>query len=261
MTGAPGPTGRPGPCPRSGWTRSSPPATPTASGRTAWRPSPASLARRSATSCAATASRASPTRTDRRGSRSATSASARASCSTSTSRSSAGSPTAAVTASGPGRRDASRPAGYDFVHLAVDDVSRVAYVGIFPDERGTTCAGFLLDAAAFFAGHGVRIERVITDNAKNYTRSQAFAEALAEVRGPPHAGPDPSGPRPTASPSASTAPCSTNGPTSATYASQRGARRRLRSMGRPLQPPRPHTALNGMTPMEFLVNNVSVNHT
>ena len=47
----------------------------------------------------------------------------------------------------------SRGAGYDYLHVAIDDMSRVAYVGAFGDERGTTCARFLLDAAAFFARH------------------------------------------------------------------------------------------------------------
>ena len=40
-------------------------------------------------------------------------------------------------------------AGYDYLHVAIDDMSRVAYVAPFNDERGTTCARFLLDAAAF----------------------------------------------------------------------------------------------------------------
>jgi len=75
----------------------------------------------------------------------------------------------------------SRGAGYDYLHVAIDDMSRVAYVGAFRDERGPTCARFLLDAAAFFASHGVRIERVLTDNARNYTMSLAFAAALEAI--------------------------------------------------------------------------------
>jgi transposase len=71
--------------------------------------------------------------------------------------------------------------GYDHVHQVVDDMSRVAYAAILPDVRGTTCAAFLRDAGAFFARLGVRIERAMTDNAKNYTRSRAFADALAEL--------------------------------------------------------------------------------
>jgi len=56
--------------------------------------------------------------------------------------------------------------GYDFVHSLIDDYSRLAYSEILPDEKGTTCAGFLARAAAYFASYGItRIERVMTDNA------------------------------------------------------------------------------------------------
>jgi transposase InsO family protein len=73
-----------------------------------------------------------------------------------------------------------RGIGYDYVHVAVDDHSRLAYAEILPDEKGVTCAGFLLRAATWFAAQGiVRIERVMTDNAKNYVVSRAFAEAIA----------------------------------------------------------------------------------
>jgi transposase len=72
-------------------------------------------------------------------------------------------------------------AGYDYVHQVVDDMSRVAFVEVFGDERGPTCARFLRDAAAWFARHGVRIERVMTDNARNYTLSRDFQAALVEV--------------------------------------------------------------------------------
>ena len=62
--------------------------------------------------------------------------------------------------------------GYDYVHSLVDDHSRLAYSEILPDETGTTCAGFLLRAAAYFAAHGIpRIERLITDNAWAYRRA------------------------------------------------------------------------------------------
>jgi Integrase core domain len=53
--------------------------------------------------------------------------------------------------------------GYDYVHVAVDDHSRLAYVEVLTDERGTTCAGFLRRAGAFFAGYGITVERVMTD--------------------------------------------------------------------------------------------------
>jgi transposase InsO family protein len=75
----------------------------------------------------------------------------------------------------PGRRGGR---GYDFVHAAVDDCSRLAYAEILPDEKGTTCADFWLRAAAWFAAHGVTVRQVMSDNAKNYIRSRAFADAL-----------------------------------------------------------------------------------
>ncbi|MEX1906802.1 IS481 family transposase [Janibacter sp. Y6] len=75
-----------------------------------------------------------------------------------------------------------RGIGYDFVHSMVDDHSRLAYSEILPDEKGPTCAVFLLRAARYFAGHGVdRIERVITDNHLSYRRSRDFAAAVAAL--------------------------------------------------------------------------------
>jgi transposase InsO family protein len=73
-----------------------------------------------------------------------------------------------------------RGIGYDYVHSMVDDHSRLAYSEILPDEKGPTCAAFLLRAADHFAGHGVtRIERLITDNHLSYRRSAAIRSAVA----------------------------------------------------------------------------------
>ncbi|MFE9099280.1 IS481 family transposase [Actinomadura geliboluensis] len=72
--------------------------------------------------------------------------------------------------------------GYDHVHAAVDDHTRLAYAEIHPDETGATTAAFLRRAAAFFAAHGItRIERVLTDNAWCYRRSREFTAALADL--------------------------------------------------------------------------------
>lgn len=80
-----------------------------------------------------------------------------------------------------GRADGARGRGigYDSIHSAVDDRSRVAFSQLLPDENAMTAAGFLVEAAAFFADHGVRIERVLTDNAKAYAESVVFAETAA----------------------------------------------------------------------------------
>jgi transposase InsO family protein len=74
-----------------------------------------------------------------------------------------------------------RGAGYDYLHAAVDDHSRYAYVEVHPDERGETCATFLTRAAAHFAELGVPIERVMTDRAKNYVVSRHFQDALVTI--------------------------------------------------------------------------------
>lgn len=74
-----------------------------------------------------------------------------------------------------------RGIGYDYVHAAVDDHSRLAYAEILPDEQGATCAGFLRRAGVFFADHGITIRQVISDNALNYTRSRDFKTALGDL--------------------------------------------------------------------------------
>lgn len=75
-----------------------------------------------------------------------------------------------------------RGIGYDYVHSMVDDHSRLAYSEILPDEKGPTCAAFLVRAARYFAGYGITaIERVITDNHFSYRRSRDFAAAVADL--------------------------------------------------------------------------------
>ena len=71
--------------------------------------------------------------------------------------------------------------GYDFLHVAIDDHSRYAYVEVLPDEKGPTCAGFIRRAGEHFAELGVRIERVLTDRAMNYRLSPDFAAALDAI--------------------------------------------------------------------------------
>jgi len=70
--------------------------------------------------------------------------------------------------------------GYDKLHIAVDDHSRLAFVQAHADERGPTCAAFLADAIGWFAGQGIGVvEAVMTDNARNYTDARVFQDALA----------------------------------------------------------------------------------
>ncbi|WP_369198962.1 IS481 family transposase [Streptomyces djakartensis] len=72
--------------------------------------------------------------------------------------------------------------GFDYIHSAVDDHSRLAYSEVHGDEKATTCAGFLRRAAAFFTTCDIlRIERVLTDNAWPYRKSLAWQQALADL--------------------------------------------------------------------------------
>jgi transposase InsO family protein len=65
------------------------------------------------------------------------------------------------------RRLQGRP-GWEYVHVAVDDYSRLAYAEVLADERATTAVAFLQRALAFYRRHGVIVERVLTDNGSCY---------------------------------------------------------------------------------------------
>jgi transposase InsO family protein len=67
-------------------------------------------------------------------------------------------------------------AGWDAVHVAVDDATRLAYAEVLPDEKASTAVAFLRRAIEFYARHGITVERVITDNGSPY-RSAAHAVA------------------------------------------------------------------------------------
>jgi len=156
---------------------------------------------------------------------------------------------------------AGRPggAGYDYIHVAVDDTSRVAYLDVLPNEQGDTAARFLLAAAAFFASQGVSIERVLTDRAFAYTHSHAFPEAI-QALGARHKVTRPYRPQ-------------TNGKAerfiqtllhewayARLYVSNEERLQALPAWLAFYNRRRPHTALGGLTPMEALVNNVRGKH-
>jgi transposase InsO family protein len=61
-----------------------------------------------------------------------------------------------------------RSVGWEYVHVCVDDATRLAYVEVLADERGLTVSGFLRRAAAFYASYGITVERVMTDNGAGY---------------------------------------------------------------------------------------------
>jgi transposase InsO family protein len=73
---------------------------------------------------------------------------------------------------GPTRTDAAGvrrgAVGWECVHVAVDDFSRLAYVEVLPDQKAATAIGFLERALGFFAAHDIQVERVMTDNGSAY---------------------------------------------------------------------------------------------
>lgn len=77
---------------------------------------------------------------------------------------------------GPGRHKGKGKHGWEFVHVCVDDATRLAYVEVLEDEKARTAIAFLHRAIGFFERHGVRVERVLTDNGSAY-RSAAHAIA------------------------------------------------------------------------------------
>jgi transposase InsO family protein len=74
------------------------------------------------------------------------------------------------------RRTRSRGIGWEFVHIAIDDATRLAYVEVLTDEKATTAAAFLRRAVAHFGERGIRVERVLTDNGACY---RSIVHALA----------------------------------------------------------------------------------
>jgi len=81
------------------------------------------------------------------------------------------------------RRRRVRGIGWEFVHVAVDDATRLAYVEVLPDEQGVTCVQFLWRTLAWFRRHGIRVRRLMTDNGSGYVAHVfAAASSSAHVR-------------------------------------------------------------------------------
>lgn len=81
---------------------------------------------------------------------------------------------------GPAARNR-RGGGWEYLHVAVDDCSRVAFAQMRPADDGGQAASFLLAAALYFRDLGVHIERVMTDRAFAYTNTRLFQQALTEI--------------------------------------------------------------------------------
>jgi len=83
---------------------------------------------------------------------------------------------------GPGRHHG-KGIGWDYVHVCVDDATRLAYVEVLKDEQATTITGFLRRAVRFYRRHGITVERVMTDNGSGYRSAlHAFACRALHIR-------------------------------------------------------------------------------
>ena len=84
----------------------------------------------------------------------------------------------------------SRGIGWEILHVAIDDASRLAYTELLADEKKESACAFLVRALGFFAAHGVRVERVMTDNGSAYRshdfRQQIAAAGLRHIRTRPY---------------------------------------------------------------------------
>jgi transposase InsO family protein len=84
---------------------------------------------------------------------------------------------------GRGRGRFETAAGYEYLHVCVDDYSRLAYAELLPDERARSAIAFLRRALAFFAARGITCERILTDNASAYlARAYGLACLALELR-------------------------------------------------------------------------------
>ena len=79
------------------------------------------------------------------------------------------------------RQRRTRGVGWEYVHVAIDDHSRVAYVEVLPDQLAPTCAAFLRRTLAWFAARGVVVRRVMSDNGNGYI-SRIFRATCAELQ-------------------------------------------------------------------------------
>jgi len=78
------------------------------------------------------------------------------------------------------RRGRSQGAGWDYLHVAIDDATRLAYVEVLPDETRRSTTSFLIRALRWFKARGVRVQRVMTDNGSGYI-AKLFRKTLERL--------------------------------------------------------------------------------
>ena len=157
------------------------------------------------------------------------------------------------------RNKGGRSLGYDFIHVAVDDCSRFAYVELLPDERDRSAAAFLLRATMAFERSGIPVQRLLTDLGTAY-RSQAFATAIQLV-GARHKFTRPYRPQTNGKAERFIRTLVEEWAYSRVYADNSARSDALQGWVDFYNHRRPHTALGGRPPVATLVNNGDGNYT
>jgi transposase InsO family protein len=148
--------------------------------------------------------------------------------------------------------------GYAFLHVAVDDCSRVAYLEVHPDDQAQTAAGFTHRALTFYAGLGITVERLMTDNGSSY-RSRAFAQVLTTA-GVVHQRTRPYRPATNGKVERLNQTLEREWAYAAAYGSNQARLAALPAWLHDYNHHRPHRALGGRSPMQLL-NNPPGTHT
>jgi transposase InsO family protein len=156
------------------------------------------------------------------------------------------------------RKGSSRGAGWDFLHVCVDDASRLAYTEILPSERKEDTTAFLQRALAWLARHGVSVERVMTDNGSAY-RSGLFRQAVANA-GARHVRTRPYTPRTNGKAERFIQTSLREWAYARPYASSDQRARAIRPWTDSYNLTRPHAGIKGLTPWQR-VNNLLGNDT
>ena len=155
-----------------------------------------------------------------------------------------------------------RGVGWEYLHVAVDDYSRVSYTALFPDETAASCVAFLAQARAWFARQGVTIQRILTDNGPGY-RSHALRQ-LVRTLGIAHRWTRPYRPQTNGKAERFIRTSLQEWAYARPYRHSTWRARALPDFQRYYNEERPHMGIQGQIPMHRLraaVNNVFINNT
>jgi transposase InsO family protein len=151
------------------------------------------------------------------------------------------------------RKGSSRGAGWDFLHVCIDDASRLAYTEILPSERKEDTTAFLERALVWLGRHGVSVQRVMTDNGSAY-RSGVFRKAVADA-GARHVRTRPYTPRTNGKAERFIQTSLREWAYARPYASSQERSQAIKPWTDSYNLTRPHSAIDGLTPWQR-VNNL-----